>query len=111
MSKIERPWIIDGEVKQIYSRIDKPLYTLTNGTLFEHFELMTIQRSNTLGIIVENNFIWNENISNDFYERRGNFENLTLIAMTDEEKSYNQLPKNWKSLANVSNILPKSFEV
>ena len=31
--------------------------------------------------------------------------------MTAPEMSYNQLPKNWKSIANISDIVPNSYEV
>ena len=47
----------------------------------------------------------------NFYKRRGNFENIVLIAMTGEDMSFNELPNNWKSVANISKIVPNSYEV
>ena len=110
-SFIERPWIVIGEVGKMYSRIDKPLYVLSNGTLWEHFKFNTLQRSNSLGKSYDREFKWNRNMSTYLLKRRGNFENLTLIGMTAPEMSYNQLPKNWKSIANIFDIVPNSYEV
>ena len=50
-------------------------------------------------------------VSRNLYERRGNFENITLLAMTEAELSYNELPKDLASIANISKIIPNTFEV
>ena len=110
-SSIQRPWVIAGEMERHYFPIDKPLYVFTNGTLLEHFEIKGFKKTNRLGRLYGKKFMWHYNIPKNFFERRGNFENVTLIAMTAEEMAYNKLPKDWKSLANISNILPNSFEV
>ena len=110
-TNINRPWIIVGDVENKHFQFDKPLYVLTNDTLWEFFKLRTLQKSNRLGSLHDNDFKWNRRFSDNFYERRGNFENLTLITMVDEEMSYNKLPKNWKSFVNYSSVVPHSFEV
>ena len=110
-TNINRPWIIVGDVENKHFQFDKPLYVLTNDTLWEFFKLRTLHKSNQLGSLHDNDFKWNRRFSDNFYERRGNFENLTLITMVDEEMSYNILPKNWKSLVNSSSVVPHSFEV
>ena len=110
-TNVNRPWIIVGDVGNKHFQIDKPLYVLTNDTLWEFFKLRTLQKSNRLGSLHDNDFKWNRRFSDNFYERRGNFENLILITMVDEEMSYNILPKNWKSLVNSSSVVPHSFEV
>ena len=45
------------------------------------------------------------------YERRGNFKNLTFIAMTDLQSPYNLLPDHWENIASISNVVPNTFEV
>ena len=62
-SHIKRPWVIAGFKGKIYSQIDKPLYLLTNDTLFEHFELKSVQKSNELGKVHSTEFQWNKNMA------------------------------------------------
>ena len=50
-------------------------------------------------------------VSRNLYDRRGNFENITLLAMTEAELSYNELPNDLASIANISKIIPNTFEV
>ena len=57
------------------------------------------------------NFIWNQNISPDFFERRGNFNNITLFGMTDAETTFNQLPTDFEKTANPSKEIPETYEV
>ena len=87
------------------------MYLFTNGTLWEHFEIKTLQKTNRLGKLWGKEFKWNVNMPKNFYERRGSFENITLIAMTAEEMLYNQLPKDWKSLVKTSQIVADTYEV
>ena len=110
-SNILKPWIIAGDVERKYAPIDKPLYTLINGALWEHFELKTMQKTNRLGRLYGKEFKWKENMPQNFYERRGNFENVTLIAMTTKEMSYVTLLKDWKSPVNKSQVVSDSYEV
>ena len=70
-----------------------------------------MKNSYTLGKYVGKKFKWNKHMPRNFYERRGNFENLTLIGMTDTESSFNVLPKYWENNINISNVVPNSFEV
>ena len=58
-----------------------------------------------------NELKWAFNIPKNFFERRGNLENMTLTAMTEAEKMYNELPNNLEEAANVSEIVPNSYEV
>ena len=110
-ANIQKPWIIVGKQTQKYSRIDEPLYVLDNGTLWEHFKFKSLIRSRELAKINGNELKWVPNIPKDFFERRGNLENMTLIAMTEAEKQFNELPKNLNEAANVSKIVPNSYEV
>ena len=110
-STIQRPWILTGEVEKHYFPIDKPLYVFTNGTLLEHFEIKGLKKTNKLGRLYGKKFMWHYNIPRNFFERRGNFENITLIAMTAEEMAYNKFPKDWKSLVNISSLVPDAYEV
>ena len=106
--KLQKPWIFISEQIHKYSQIDEPLYFLKNGTLFEHFELKSLRKTNVLGEVNNNEFIWNENIKTNLFERRGNFENLTLIAVTEHDRTFTDFPPN---IANVSGIVPKTVEV
>ena len=108
---IQNPWIIVGKQSQKYSRIDEPLYELENGVLWEHFEFKSIRKSRELAKLYGNELKWAPNVPKKFFERRGNFENLTLLAMTEAELSYNELPKELKEVANVSELIPNTYEV
>ena len=103
--------MIVGKTKIKYSRIDEPLYFLDNGTLLERYELKSIRKSNVLATIDNNELKWNSNKARNFFERRGNFENITLFAVTDAYSMYKQLPSNFKEIAPISNVVPNTYEV
>ena len=106
--KLQKPWIIIGQQIHEYSQIDEPLYFLKNGLLFEHYEFKSLRKTNVLGKVNNNEFIWNENTKTNLFERRGNFENLTLIAVTEHDRTFTDFPPN---MANISEIVPKTVEV
>ena len=106
--------MIVGKTEIKYSRIDEPLYFLDNGTLLERYELKSIRKSNVLATIDNNELKWNSNKARNFFERRGNFENITLFAVTDAYSGgsmYNQFPKNLKEIAPNSDLVPNTYEV
>ena len=111
LAKIKKPWIILGKQVKKYSRIDEPLYFLDNGTLWEHYKLKHIRKSNVLGSLYGHKFKWNENMPKNFFDRRGNFEKLTLIGVTETEWTFNQLPFNFDVIANISESIPNTYEV
>ena len=96
---------------ELYSRIDKPLYFLENTTLWEQFQFKSFKKRNRLGSILRNKFIWDINKKKKLLERRGNFENLTLIGMTDPWSNTIVLPKEWRKNAKVSIIVKDTYEV
>ena len=106
--KLQKPWIIIGQQIHKYSQIDEPLYFLKNGLLIEHYEFKSLKKTNVLGKVNNNEFIWNKNIKTNLFERRGNFENLTLIAVTEHDRTFTDFPPN---MANVSGIVPNTVEV
>ena len=106
--------MIVGKTKIKYSRIDEPLYFLDNGILSERYELKSIRKSNVLATIDSNELKWNSNKARNFFERRGNFENITLFAVADAYSGgsmYNQFPKNFKEIAPNSDLVPNTYEV
>ena len=111
LSNIQKTWIIDGAINKIYSPIDKSLFILKNGTLSENFAIKSLKKSYKLGNIVGKKFKWNNKMPKNVFERRGNFENLTFIAMTDLQSPYNLLPDHWENIASISNVVPNTFEV
>ena len=111
LSNIQKPWIIVGHARKIYPPIDKSLYVLKNGVLSENFAIKKMKNSYTLGKFIGKKFKWNKHMPRNFYERRGNFENISLIGMTDIESSFNILPKDWENDASISNVVPNTFEV
>ena len=56
-------------------------------------------------------FKWNQIYSKNFLERRGNFENIKLITMTEISTTSIQLPRNLDEIANISKEVPDSYEV
>ena len=65
-----------------YSRIDEPLYQLDEGNLWEYYRFKSITKSVRLATLIKNEFQWNTNKSKNLFERRGNFENITLFGMS-----------------------------
>ena len=110
-SHINKPWIIIDNQQKKYSPIDVPLYFLENEILWEHYELKSMRFHNSLGMFDGEKFIWNQNISPDFFERRVNFNNITLFGMTDTETTFNQLPTDFEKTANPSKEIPETYEV
>ena len=110
-ANIKRPWIIVTKKLNEYSRIDEPLYFLANETLSERYELKSIFKTNVLGTLLGKEFEWNKDYSKDFFERRANFEGITLLGMTDTELNFNQLPKGFENIAMDSIKVPNTKEV
>ena len=108
---MRKPWIVVGKYLKTYTQIDKPLYFLENGKLYEQFELKSLKKRNNLGRIKDSKLSWNINQNKNFLERRGNFENLTLIGMTDPWSNTIVLPKEWEKNAKVSVIVKDTYEV
>ena len=108
---IQKPWIIVGKPIKKYSRIDEKLFVLENGTLSEYFELKSIRKNNVLGGFIHNEFKWNSYMPRSLFERRGNFDNITLVAVTDAWATINILPNNFEKVAPVSKIVPNTYEV
>ena len=84
---------------------------MNNETLWEHFEFKTIKRSVKLATFNGKEMKWLSDVSTNLYERRGDFENITLLAMTEAELAYIELPKNLASIANISKVIPDTYEV
>ena len=110
-SLLKKPWIIVGEVKDTYSRIDKPLYVLENETLWEQFQFKHLKRKNELAEINGNKILWNSDHTKSFLDRRGDFGNVSLIGMTETWKYLLELPDEWEKIAKVSSIVENTFEV
>lgn len=111
-TKISKPWIITGRQLNEFSRIDEPVYVLDyNNVLWEQYEFKSLKKSNELGRVNGNVFQWNEDMPVNIWDRRGNFDNLTLIAVTESGLTCNFLPNNLEKSDDISNIVPNSFEV
>ena len=95
----------------MYSRIDKPLYFLENTTLWEQYRFKSFKKRNRLGSILRNKFIWDINKKKKLLERRGNFENLTLIGITEAWATATVLPKDWQKTAKISTDVKDTYEV
>ena len=108
---VNKPWIIIDKPPKKYSPIDVPLYFLENEILWEHYELKSMRFHNSLGRLDGEQFVWNQNISPNFFERRGNFYNITLFGMTDTETTYNQLPADRGKTKNPSKEIFETYEV
>ena len=110
-ANIKRPWIIVTNNLKKYSRIDEPLYLLANETLLEQYELKSVTKTNILGTLNGEEFEWNREYPEDFFERRANFEGITLLGMTDVELNFNQLPKGFEKMVKDSRKVPNTYEV
>ena len=108
---INKPWIIVDNQPKKYTPIDVPLYFLENEMLWEHYELKSMRFHNSLGRLDGEQFIWNRNISPNFFERRGNFNNITLFGMTDATITFNQLPTDLEKTESPSKEISETYEV
>ena len=110
-ANIKRPWIIVTKKINRYSRIDEPLYFLANETLLEQYEFKSITKTNVLGTLIGKKFEWNKNYPEGFFERRANFEGITLLGMTENELNFNQLQKGFEHSVKDSIKVPNTYEV
>ena len=111
-ANIKKPWILVGKKLEKYSRIDELIFFLENKTLWERYEFKSMKKTNILAIQQDDGeFKWNQKYSENFLERRGNFENIKLITMTDSFMTFTQLPRNLDEIANISKKVPDSYEV
>ena len=111
-TKISKPWIITGRKLNEYSRIDELVYALDdNNVLWEQYEFKSLKKENELGRVNGNVFQWNEDMPVNTWDRRGNFDNLTLIAVTESGLTCNFLPNDLEKSEDISNIVSNSFEV
>ena len=119
---IQKPWIIidklpasyfpsDEKNLTNYFPIDVPLYFLENKMLWEHYELKSMRTTNYLGRFIVEEFIWNQNLSQNIFERRGNFNNITLFGMTETQLTFNQLPTDLEKIEQPSKVIPETYEV
>ena len=111
-ANIKKPWILVGKKLEKYSRIDELIFFLENKTLWERYEFKSMKKTNILAIQQDDGeFKWNQKYSENFLERRGNFENTKLITMTESWLALTQLPRNLDEIANISKKVPDSYEV
>ena len=111
-ANIKKPWILVVKKLEKYSRIDELIFFLENKTLWERYEFKSMKKTNILAIQQDDGeFKWNQKYSENFLERRGNFENTKLIAMTESWLALTQLPRNLDEIANISKEVPESYEV
>ena len=111
-ANIKKPWILVGKKLEKYSQIDQLIFFLENKTLWERYEFKSMKKANILAIQQDDGeFKWNQKYSENFLERRGNFENTKLIAMTESWLDLTRLPRNLDEIANVSKKVPDSYEV
>ena len=111
-ANIKKPWILVGKKLEKYSQIDELIFFLENKTLWERYKFKSMKKTNILAIQQDDGeFKWNEKYSKNFLERRGNFESINLISMTDSYMAFTQLPRNLDEIANISKKVPDSYEV
>ena len=83
--------------------INKKVYFIKESTKEVHETYIIINKviQNKLGTFsaLNHNFIWEENIKQDFLERRSNFHGLTLTAMTEMTGNDMKLHKNYTEIA------------
>ena len=113
-ARIQKPWIIIDKLPAHYFPyfpIDVPIYFLENKKLLEHYELKSMRKSNSLGTFNGDEFIWNQNLSQNIFERRGNFNNVTLFGMTETQLTFNQLLTDLEKIEQASKLIPETYEV
>ena len=112
MKSMKRPSLIFERDKTEISRIDRPIY-FTNGIVIkERYQLKELQVVSILGMFRKNgHFKWNSNTERNFLDRRANFQNISLISMTDSDGLKVRVPKNIGTFKNLSAIVPDAYDV
>ena len=111
-TNVQNPWVLVVKELEKFSRIDEPIFFLGNKTLWERYRFKSMKKANILANLQDDGeFKWNQKYSKNFLERRGNFENIKLITMTDSFMTFTQLPRNLDEIANISKEVPESYEV
>ena len=64
-----------------------------------------------MATIQNNDLLWENQHDKNFLERRGNFDNITLIGMTDTWENFIVLPIEWRKIAKISTIIKDTHEV
>ena len=67
--------------------------------------------SKDLAKIYGNEFKWTENVAQNIFERRRDFQNITLFAVVETDMGQNSLPEDYEKLAPVSDLIPDTHEV
>ena len=88
---LKKPWMIINEGEdyfpKFYSRIDEPIFTYENNSVWEFYQLKEFLGENQLGTFGNHNFSWNPSSKHpkNLYERRGNFHGVTLFGLNAPE--------------------------
>ena len=110
MPNPKKPWIYMDSNSSTFSRIDAHVYFLNeNSYLLEKYSYKTLFKNRILGKVSNGQFVWENDVERGFYERRGNFENLTLFAMTSADMS--NMRYNIPAGTKISNVVSDTFEV
>ena len=91
---------------KFYSRIDEPIFTYENNSVWEFYQLKEFLGENQLGTFGNHNFSWNPPSKHpkNLYERRGNFHGVTLFGLN--------APEYYKGkIIEEPSMVPGAFEV
>ena len=75
------------------------------------YEIFCPLKSSLASFYHGNEFIWNNDTTKVFLERRGNLKKITLFAMIELWENDIILTKDWKNIAKISNIIQNTYEV
>ena len=75
------------------------------------YEIFCPLKSSLASFYHGNEFIWNNDTTKVFLERRGNLKKITLFAMIELWENDLILTKDWKNIAKTSNIIQNTYEV
>ena len=104
LPKIKRPVLFVENTHSYKSDIDEPLYNLHNNVLTESYKFKSLHVEKKLGEVVEQKFVWFTDIPEDFFERRGNLNQLLLICMTEKDKNNLIAKKSFKSIGQYKEL-------
>ena len=111
---ISSPWIIfsDDAEPSYFSEIDQPVYFYNSGSLNEQYRFKSLKVKRNLGNIVNDKFVWRDEIDSDILKRRRDLQNMTLIGMTLPEASFMIVPNEYFDKNGLTNeIIKDAFDV
>ena len=105
------PIILHSTSGTTFTELQEPIYFVSGDEIYEKYKYKNLEVERTIASF-DKELKWKEGIDKNLFTRRGNFQNVTLFAMTGNEMNFVIYPKDLKTkMKNKSSEVPNSYEV